>query len=132
MYDTNFIANLLNKKINGTLSSEENVILEHWANLSTYNREIVIKVEEREVVFEDVLILLEWNLTLDDQQFTALTSPLKTGAFKIREKRIELLILNRRNIHEKIKVYRSADRLCHQAGRDRYTRRGSVPQNGNQ
>lgn len=72
MYDTNFIANLLNKKINGTLSSEENVILEHWANLSTYNREIVIKVEEREVVFEDVLILLEWNLTLDDQQFTAL------------------------------------------------------------
>ncbi len=33
---------------------------------------------------------------------------------------------------KKIKVYRGADRLCHQAGRDRYTRRGSVPQNGNQ
>src|SRR5690606_40280262 len=59
-----------------------------------------------------------------------LTSPLKTGAFKNREFSNELLILNGRNIHEKIKVYRSADRLCHQAGRDRYTRGGSVPQNG--
>lgn len=60
------------------------------------------------------------------------TSPLKTGAFKSREFVYELLILNGRNIHEKIKVYRSADRLCHQAGRDRYASRGSVPQNGNQ
>src|SRR5690606_25758489 len=64
--------------------------------------------------------------------FFLMTSPLKTGAFKNREFVYELLILNRRNIHEKIKVYRSTDRLCHQAGRDWYTRRGSVPQNGNQ
>src|SRR5690606_2253964 len=60
------------------------------------------------------------------------TSSQKTGVFKSREFADELLILKRGNIHEKIKVYRSTDRLCHQAGRDWYTRRGSVPQNGNQ
>ena len=61
-----------------------------------------------------------------------MTSPLKTGVFKIREKRIELLILNRRNTDEKIEVYRSPDRLCDQAGRDRHPCGGSLQENGDQ
>lgn len=45
-----------------------------------------------------------------------MTSPQKTGAFKSREFGYELLILKGRKNDEKIKVYRSTDRLCDQTG----------------
>jgi hypothetical protein len=54
------------------------------------------------------------------------TSPQKTGAFKSREFGYELLILKGRKNDEKIKVYRSTDRLCDQTVRDRYPRGRSV------
>ena len=36
------------------------------------------------------------------------------------------------NCHEKIEVYRTANRLCSQAGRNRHSSRGSLPENRNQ
>ncbi len=61
-----------------------------------------------------------------------MTSPQKTGAFKSREFRLELLILKGRKSDEKIKVYRSTDRLCDQTVRDRYPRGRGLQKNGYQ
>lgn len=61
-----------------------------------------------------------------------MTYPQKTGAFKSREFGYELLILKGRKSDEKIKVYRSTDRLCDQTVRDRYPRGGSLQKNGYQ
>jgi len=59
-----------------------------------------------------------------------LTSPHKTGAFKLEKNRIELLILNKRKRHEEINVYRSSDCVCDQAGRDGSSCGGSPQKNG--
>jgi len=118
-YKNDFIGNppsiTEQQKIAACLSSLDDVIAGH---------------EEKLTVLEEHKKGLMQNLF--PQEGETLTSSQKTGVFKSREFADELLILKRGNIHEKIKVYRSADRLCHQAGRDRYASRGSVPKNGDQ
>lgn len=69
MIDTSVIANILNKKINGQLTLHDQQILDEWVNLSPYNRGILHKIEEENLLFEDVMILLEWTFQEDEEKF---------------------------------------------------------------
>lgn len=69
MINTALIAKILNKKINGQLSDDDNKLLYEWAKLSHYNRSILQKIEDKKILYEDVLILLEWNSVEDESVF---------------------------------------------------------------
>lgn len=56
----------------------------------------------------------------------------KIGSFKIREKPIKSLILNGREIHEKIEIYRGTDCICDQAKRNGHQGGGGLSQDGYQ
>lgn len=61
MIHTALIADILNRKINGALSDDDKKLLDEWVKLSDYNRSILQNIEDKNILYEDVLMLLELN-----------------------------------------------------------------------
>lgn len=66
MYHTSEIARLIRKKLEGSIGPRELLSLEAWARKSTSNSDLLKKLEDEEVVLEDVLNWLE--LSADEEE----------------------------------------------------------------
>lgn len=83
MYDTSNIAKLLKKNLDGTISAEEFIFLEHWRKKSPSNAALLKKVENEKILFEDVMKWLElekverqhnWIGRLEERTFSKIHS----------------------------------------------------------
>lgn len=67
MFDTSEIVILIRKKIEGTISTKELLLLEDWASEHPSNGLLIEKVEKQEVVLEDALNWLEFRRNSGEQ-----------------------------------------------------------------
>lgn len=67
MYNTAEIARLVRKKLEGTITDQELLLLKQWAKKSSYNADLLRKVDKEEIVLEDVL---DWLKLKEDDHWT--------------------------------------------------------------
>lgn len=68
MYDISEIATLIRKKLEGTISTQELLLLDDWAKKSEANSELLKKSTNEKLLFEDVVRWLE--LTKEEEEGT--------------------------------------------------------------
>lgn len=66
MYETSEIATLIRKKLEGTISTQELLLLDDWAKKSEANSELLKKSTDEKLLFEDVVRWLE--LTKEEEE----------------------------------------------------------------